>query len=57
MPDSSPPSDPLEEVAGNGLLHRQPAHAAKEAAGVIPVVFVAVGDPIAAGLVPRLAYY
>ena len=33
----------------------QPARAAKEAAGAIPVVFVAVADPIAAGLVPSLA--
>jgi putative ABC transport system substrate-binding protein len=33
----------------------QPARAAKDAAGAIPVVFVAVADPIAAGLVPSLA--
>jgi putative ABC transport system substrate-binding protein len=33
----------------------QPARAAKEGAGAIPVVFVAVADPIAAGLVPSLA--
>jgi putative tryptophan/tyrosine transport system substrate-binding protein len=33
----------------------QPARAAREAAGPIPIVFVAVADPIAAGLVPSLA--
>jgi len=33
----------------------QPARAAKDAAGIIPVVFVAVADPIASGLVPSLA--
>jgi len=33
----------------------QPARAAKDAAGAIPVVFVAVADPIAIGLVPSLA--
>jgi putative ABC transport system substrate-binding protein len=33
----------------------QPARAAKDAAGTIPVVFVAVADPIASGLVPSLA--
>jgi putative ABC transport system substrate-binding protein len=33
----------------------QPARAANDAAGAIPVVFVAVADPIAAGLVPSLA--
>ena len=33
----------------------QPARAAKDAAGGIPLVFVAVADPIAAGLVPSLA--
>ncbi len=33
----------------------QPARAAKDAAGAIPLVFVAVADPIAAGIVPSLA--
>jgi putative tryptophan/tyrosine transport system substrate-binding protein len=33
----------------------QPARAAKDGAGAIPVVFVAVADPIAIGLVPSLA--
>jgi putative ABC transport system substrate-binding protein len=33
----------------------QPARAAKDAAGAIPLVFIAVADPIAAGLVPSLA--
>jgi putative ABC transport system substrate-binding protein len=33
----------------------QPARAAKDAAGAIPLVFVAVADPIAAGVVPSLA--
>ncbi|HSE03480.1 MAG TPA: ABC transporter substrate-binding protein [Methylomirabilota bacterium] len=33
----------------------QPARAAKDAAGAIPLVFVAVADPIAAGLVPDFA--
>jgi putative ABC transport system substrate-binding protein len=33
----------------------QPARAAKDAAGPIPLVFVAVADPIAAGIVPSLA--
>jgi ABC-type uncharacterized transport system substrate-binding protein len=33
----------------------QAARAAKDAVGAIPVVFVAVADPIAAGIVPSLA--
>jgi putative ABC transport system substrate-binding protein len=33
----------------------QPARAARDAAGAVPVVFVAVADPIAAGLVASLA--
>jgi putative ABC transport system substrate-binding protein len=33
----------------------QPARAAKEATSVVPIVFVAVADPIALGLVPNLA--
>lgn len=34
----------------------QPARAAKDAAGTIPVVFLAVADPVAVGLVPSLAH-
>ncbi len=33
----------------------RPARAAKDGAGAIPLVFVAVADPIAAGIVPSLA--
>jgi putative ABC transport system substrate-binding protein len=34
----------------------QPARAAKDAAGAIPVVFLAVADPVAVGLVEALGY-